>query len=97
MSSIDTIFTRQLLKGMHEHLKELGIADPMKRAWTYDYGRGRREAQIEAIAIPEAGIDAAPVYWHGRAATAYEARYNAWSQWLEQNGLAAHEIEDEDQ
>lgn len=86
MSSIDIFFTRQLLTRMHARLREIGISDPMARAWTYDFGRGRREAQIPAIKIPGASIDAAPIYWHGRAATAYEARYNAWQVWLEANG-----------
>jgi hypothetical protein len=81
MTSIDTIFCRALLRKAHALVKQF---DPdihvVDRAWVYCFGRGHWEFH---------GPDV--FYWHGRASSAYHARYRGWMAWLQAKGALGEE------
>lgn len=79
MTSVDTLFTRSLLKlgatQVKKHFPKIRI---VKDAWVYHSGRGCWEFHG-----PKTGnADMPQFYWYGRAHDAYEARYKGWMAWL---------------
>lgn len=76
MSSTDVAFTRALLSEGHKAVKKHFPKMNLRDAWVWNAGRDHWEFH---------GPD--EYYWHGSAATAYEARYKGWMAWLHHKGL----------
>jgi hypothetical protein len=77
-------FTRALLKmGGKTVKKHFDNINLMKDAWVYNCSRGLWEFHGPNN-----------FYWHGRASTAYEARYKGWMAWLETKGVDLDEEEE---
>ncbi len=74
MSTIETAFTRALLREIAPDVKAQGKS-VRKDGWVWHAGRGHWEFH---------GPD--DFYWHGRAGDGYEARYKGWSAWLKTMG-----------
>lgn len=73
MVSIDTAFTRHMLSLIAPFVREAGYRT-MKDGWVYHFHGDHWEFHG-----PQ------EFYWHGSAGTAYDARYQGWSAWLEKN------------
>jgi hypothetical protein len=82
--SLDSDFGRLLLAQITPTVKDHTTAAQRKAAWTYHFGRGQWEFH---------GPD--HFYWHGRASSAYEARYKGWIAYLESKGIDIGVSEDE--
>jgi hypothetical protein len=72
--SLDVQFGRSLLNRIVPDVRRHVPGVRMGDAWVYRYGRDQWEFHYRDF------------YWHGRAASAYEARYRGWAALLEKLG-----------
>lgn len=87
MSGIDIAFCRILLLQAHKLVKQhFPDFDLRTAAWVYKTGR-----QTWEFHGPLDEEKNKTYYWHGRAANAYEARYNGWMAWLRDKKLTGDE------
>jgi len=81
MQEREVIFTRNLLKEVMKTVRKYTTVKQRASVWTYHFGRGSWEAQ-------STGKDAVkPNYWSGEASSAYEARANFWTKWLDKKSI----------
>lgn len=77
----DVEFTRILLKNVMQIVRKHTTVEQQKSVWVYHFGRDDYEAQSTGKHAVK------PNRWYGSASTAYEARANFWSQWLDKKGI----------
>lgn len=74
-TDINTIFCRELLKGVMVDVRKHTTAAERRAAWVYCTIRHAGKNEFEFHGPNE-------FYWHGRADSAADARQKGWSAWL---------------
>jgi hypothetical protein len=79
--SLDTQFGRTLLNRIVPDVRRHVPGVRMGDAWVYKCGSDQWEFHYQGF------------HWHGRASSAYEARYNGWAAYLEKLGVDGWKLE----
>lgn len=83
MKNVDVKFSQELLRlGADLVRKHFPIIRPYKDGWTYKVGKTQWEFHGPGN-----------FYWFGKAANAYDARYQGWMAWLTKKGINVDEDE----
>lgn len=77
----DVELTRILLKNVMKVVRKHTTVEQRKSVWVFHFGRD------DYVVRSTGKYAVSPNRWYGSASTAYEARANFWSQWLDKNRI----------